>query len=401
MNALESLERYQIQQLLKCRASQLRLPLHLALSISPLYLLIPQHLHKMKWDRKTLLSVLLFLHMQIVYKVDNLYIQTSKLLGNQKPPQLVEVECRMWQSIFRIAENQADVASEMCDFSSWITSREDDLRRDEGKTWFKLAEVSTAVHMSLTCADVVGPLPLGWAIPDLLQHENQNLVEEENEHSGYDQSPTQDRGDEVMNEAQGGNEGGRRDQVMGEAQGGDEGGRGDQVMDEAQDGDEGGRRDQVMDKAQGGDEGGRREPDGEDDEDMNKESEAQDGEEPHHIQINRAHVANSQSSHEGARREPEEDDEHMETEENNPLCMEDSINPENSPLRTSLRQKSMSQSSSTSTAHPFLKSMASARHRSTASKKNKKTQEAIHLVSVADWAGSAVEHPIDVDLLFV
>jgi hypothetical protein len=338
-------------------------------------------------------------------KADNSYIQTSKLLGNQKPPQLVEVERRIWQSIFRIAENQMDITSEMCDFCAWITSREDYLMGDEAKTWFKLPEVSTAaVHMSLTCADVVGPLPLGWAIPDLVQHQNQNLVEDENEHSGQTQTPTQDRGDDDMDQEQGGDEGGRRDEVMSEAQGRDEGSRRDEVMSEVQGGDEGGTRDQIMDEARGGEEGDWRESDGEyeGEDDMDEDDEdIQSPSNPLADAINRAQVANLQSSNEGVRREPEEneeDDEHMEPEENSP---EDSITAEHSHLRKSLRQKSMVQHSSISTANSFLKSMASARHRPTASKKNKKTKEAIYPVSIADGAGSAVEHAIDVDVLFV
>jgi hypothetical protein len=123
-----------------------------------------------------------------------LYIQTSKLLGNQKPPQLVEVECRIWRSIFRIAQNQADVVSEMRDLSSWITVKEADLRRDEGKIWFKLAEESTVIDMSWTSADIEGPLPSGWAIPDFL---NTSISSRE---SAMDQALTLGGGDENMDQ---------------------------------------------------------------------------------------------------------------------------------------------------------------------------------------------------------
>ena len=128
----------------------------------------------------------------------------------------------------------------------------------------------------------------------------------------------------------------------------------------------------------------------EDDEVMEKESDAQDGKEasnPLAEAINHAQAANSREPEEDEQDEEDEDMETAETEKDTPFCMQDSENSplQNSPLQMRLRQKPIAQSSSTS------KYMASPRYRSTASNKNKKTRKAIHPASIAEGA----------DLLFV
>jgi hypothetical protein len=116
-------------------------------------------------------------------------------------------------------------------------------------------------------------------------------------------------------------------------------------------------------------------------------------------------------SHEGVRRESDREDDDgkdmdMVTEPthaaNDNAVMDDfeeddavlnSIDRENSPVRRSARQKSAPQSSLKSTAQSVLTSKSSTRRSKTTRNQVAKS------ILVAD--GSAVERPIDVDLLFV
>jgi hypothetical protein len=300
------------------------------------------------------------------YNADALYIQTSKLLGNQKPPQLVEVECRIWRSIFRIAQNKADVCSEMQELSSWITVKESDLRRDESKFWFKLAEASTAIDMSWTSADIDGPLPSGWAIPHFLNTSVSSLE------SAIDQPLTAGRGDENINQ------------------------------------------DLNQDlQAGSSDDRDRREPDGGNDEDMGKEVNAPDGDgdedmgapdgdgdmgAPHGDgDMGAPHGDGDMGAPDGDEdMGAPEGDSHEGVAANDNAVMDDfeeddailnSIDPDNSPVRRSARQKSAPQSSLKSTAQSILTSKSSTR-------RSKTTRNQVAY-------GSAVERPIDVDLLFV
>jgi hypothetical protein len=69
--------------------SYMRAPLHLALLISPVYLLLPiQHVKK-SYNRHTMLSI-------------------STCLGNSKPQMLIDVEKAIWRTVFDLASGEND-----------------------------------------------------------------------------------------------------------------------------------------------------------------------------------------------------------------------------------------------------------------------------------------------------
>lgn len=69
----------------------LRAPLQLSLLISPIYLLIPGQLMKRTYNRLTMLSI-------------------NKLLGNEKPQSIIDVEKAIWDVVFSLAEGRLDPA---------------------------------------------------------------------------------------------------------------------------------------------------------------------------------------------------------------------------------------------------------------------------------------------------
>lgn len=69
--------------------SYMRAPLHLALLISPLYLLLPVQHFKKSYNRHTMLSI-------------------STFLGNSKPKVLVDVEMAIWTTLFKLASGTVD-----------------------------------------------------------------------------------------------------------------------------------------------------------------------------------------------------------------------------------------------------------------------------------------------------
>jgi len=69
--------------------SYMRAPLHLALLISPIYLLLPvQHINK-SYNRNTMISL-------------------SSCLGNCKPQVVFDVEMEIWRSLFSLASGKVD-----------------------------------------------------------------------------------------------------------------------------------------------------------------------------------------------------------------------------------------------------------------------------------------------------
>lgn len=69
--------------------SQMRAPLHLALLISPIYLLLPVQHFKKSYNRQTMLNI-------------------STCLGNSKPRILLEVERTIWRTLFSLASGLHD-----------------------------------------------------------------------------------------------------------------------------------------------------------------------------------------------------------------------------------------------------------------------------------------------------
>jgi hypothetical protein len=69
--------------------SHMRAPLHLALLISPIYLLLPIQHFKKSYNRHTMLCI-------------------STCLGNSKPQVLVDVEMAIWRTLFSLASGMID-----------------------------------------------------------------------------------------------------------------------------------------------------------------------------------------------------------------------------------------------------------------------------------------------------
>ena len=69
--------------------SYMRAPLHLALLISPIYLLLPMQHFKRSYNRSTMLAI-------------------SACLGNSKPQLLFDVECAIWKTLCSLATGTAD-----------------------------------------------------------------------------------------------------------------------------------------------------------------------------------------------------------------------------------------------------------------------------------------------------
>jgi len=69
--------------------SNLRSPLHLALLILPIYLLLPIQHFKKAYNRHTMLTI-------------------STCLGNSKPQVLIDVEMSIWRTLFSLASGRRD-----------------------------------------------------------------------------------------------------------------------------------------------------------------------------------------------------------------------------------------------------------------------------------------------------
>jgi hypothetical protein len=69
--------------------SYMRAPLHLALLISPIYLLLPIQHFKKSYNRHTMLSI-------------------STCLGNSKPQVIIDIEMAIWRTIFSLASGMDD-----------------------------------------------------------------------------------------------------------------------------------------------------------------------------------------------------------------------------------------------------------------------------------------------------
>jgi len=93
-----------------------------------------------------------------------------------KPSALIAVEQRLWQGIFRIAQDQTDVVTEMQAFSVWLASCQAELLGSVSRDWFKpepkLNNTSRTFDSTdvkyLLLADIEGRFPQSWARPEQL-----------------------------------------------------------------------------------------------------------------------------------------------------------------------------------------------------------------------------------------
>ncbi len=83
--------------------SCMRAPLHLALLISPIYLLLPVQLFKKSYNQHTMLSI-------------------SQSLGNKKPKIILDVEMAIWRTLFSLVLgllNPLDLLQRLSDQLLW------------------------------------------------------------------------------------------------------------------------------------------------------------------------------------------------------------------------------------------------------------------------------------------
>jgi hypothetical protein len=111
--------------------SFMRAPLHLALLISPIFLLLPMQLFKKSYNRHTMLSI-------------------STCLGNSKPRLLVDVEKQIWKTLLCLAsgaDDPFDLLHGLSDSLPW-NDIHTALSPDSG--WFDLSKfalsMSTCIH---------------------------------------------------------------------------------------------------------------------------------------------------------------------------------------------------------------------------------------------------------------
>jgi hypothetical protein len=82
--------------------------------------------------------------------------------------ELLRIEQRLWQAIFRIAGHKVDVLAEMQSFAEWLKPQELDLIHSLSRDWFKPLSIVPGPSMSLLSADIEGSFPSTWARPDAL-----------------------------------------------------------------------------------------------------------------------------------------------------------------------------------------------------------------------------------------
>ncbi|KAJ3502883.1 hypothetical protein NLJ89_g8689 [Agrocybe chaxingu] len=100
---------------------RLRLPLHLALLISPIYLLVFAQLHKKDWDRWKL-------------------VLSSLLLGNQKPRLLTSSELALWRAILAVAHGKNTILALLDELDALPWERLASVP-EEHRLWFKPAHI--------------------------------------------------------------------------------------------------------------------------------------------------------------------------------------------------------------------------------------------------------------------
>lgn len=105
--------------------SLIRAPLHLALLISPIYLLLPVQLFKKSYNRYTMLHI-------------------SQSLGNNKPKLLLDVEKAIWRTLFDLALGTLDpfdLLQRLSDQLPWNEIKAVWSRDFESK-WFSLGKLN-------------------------------------------------------------------------------------------------------------------------------------------------------------------------------------------------------------------------------------------------------------------
>ena len=119
-------------------AAALRLPLHLALTTTPVILLIPISLTGIRDSKMDILSVRLYIlnHPVPTYQFA---CQVMKDLGNIRPQALRDIESFVWSMVLKIARGEmqaADALEELMDHIPWNIV-EAWGPEDPNRTWFR------------------------------------------------------------------------------------------------------------------------------------------------------------------------------------------------------------------------------------------------------------------------
>lgn len=122
----------------------LRLPLHIALFISPIFLLAPLNLHNRFWERKTLVQVY-DNWSSLSPTTESFILQTFMAFGNQKPELLVKYEKLLWRTIYQIATRELNVVNAVKSFFTAIDWEELGRISTPDSSWFQ-----TTLGKSLT-----------------------------------------------------------------------------------------------------------------------------------------------------------------------------------------------------------------------------------------------------------
>lgn len=162
---------------------RLRLPLQLALCVSPLFLLVPELLHRKDFSRRDLLIVCYAFTPSIISFWLIMVLQTWIAFGNQAPAIVRRVEFLLWQAILRVACGQQDIAGSMTAFISEVPWPE--LRKikieDAERKWFQTkgtrmylvfipacpyhaVELDGSEHPKVDRIQIEGSLPEGWPL---------------------------------------------------------------------------------------------------------------------------------------------------------------------------------------------------------------------------------------------
>ena len=116
---------------------KLELPIRLAFFLSPIILLIPKSIHKLK-GRIDIFDV-----MEVSYdKISTYYFylsfqKTGKALGDKTPPLLKRVEKELFATIFRLATQELDLMTEMKECMSRMPWRDLTLLDESETSWFR------------------------------------------------------------------------------------------------------------------------------------------------------------------------------------------------------------------------------------------------------------------------
>jgi hypothetical protein len=121
----------------------MRAPLHLALLVSPIYLLLPSQHHKRSFNRETM-------------------VRLSTCLGNSKPQVVLDVEMAIWKSLFSLASGGIDPFDLLQKLSVELPWESIEAAPPEVSHWFNLGKFRysmTIILLTFFIAALPAPTP--------------------------------------------------------------------------------------------------------------------------------------------------------------------------------------------------------------------------------------------------